>query len=60
MEFAVGSRVSARGLIWDVLEVDRSGGHERFSLRCADGDMSGLEWEAYVPPDEVDQTVDVR
>ncbi len=44
----------ARGLTWDVLAVDRAAGHERLGLRCVDGDMAGLEWEAYMPPDRIE------
>jgi superfamily II DNA or RNA helicase len=54
MDLRSGIRVRARGLTWDVLEVDRVALRERISLRCAEGDMTGLEWEVYVPPDQID------
>ncbi len=58
MDARPGTRVRVRGLTWDVLEVDRAAGHDRLSLRCIDGDMAGMEWVAYVPPDKV-ELVDV-
>ena len=36
-EFAVGSRVSARGLAWDVIEVAPLGAQTLLRLRCAGG-----------------------
>ena len=44
-----GSRVSARGLAWDVMEVVPLGAQTLLRLRCAAGDMSGLEWELLHP-----------
>jgi superfamily II DNA or RNA helicase len=61
MDLRPGSRVRARGLIWDVLEVDGVAGRERLGLRCAEGDMTGLVWEIHVPPEPVelvDETID--
>jgi ERCC4-related helicase len=54
MEVRPGIRVRARGLTWDVLEVDRAAERDRISLRCAEGDMVGLEWDVFVPPDRID------
>src|SRR5580658_6408345 len=54
MDMRPGARVRARGLTWDVLEIDRAGSGEHFSLRCVEGDMAGLEWEAFVPPEHVE------
>ena len=54
MDVRPGVRVRARGLIWDVLEVDRVADRECLSLRCVDGDMAGLTWDIYVPPDQVE------
>src|SRR5262249_23743441 len=47
-------RVSTRGLAWVVLEVDQAADCTRASLRCAGGDMVGLEWQIFVPPDRVE------
>ncbi len=49
-----GSRVSARGLAWDVMEVVPLGAQTLLRLRCAAGDMSGLEWELLHPAEPVD------
>ncbi|MGD0431835.1 MAG: helicase-related protein, partial [Acetobacteraceae bacterium] len=54
MDVRPGVRVRARGLTWDVLEVDRVADRECLSLRCVDGDMAGLTWDIYVPPDQVE------
>ena len=53
-EFAVGSRVSARGLAWDVVEVVPLGAQTLLRLRCAGGDMGGLEWELLHPAEPVE------
>ena len=56
-------RVRVRGLTWDVLAFERFGDRARASLRCVDGDMAGLEWEVFVPPDSIEQvstTLDPR
>ena len=53
MDVHPGSRVRVRGLVWDVLSVDRSGDRESLSLRCVEGDMIDLEWDVHVPPDQV-------
>lgn len=52
--FRVGARVRARGLLWDVLGVDGADGRECLTLRCAEGDMTGLSWTLYVPPDRIE------
>ena len=54
MDLRPGIRVRARGLTWDVLEVDGGADRERVSLQCVDGDMAGLHWDVYVPPERVD------
>ena len=54
MDARPGTRVRLRGLTWDVLEVDRGESRDRLSLRCVDGDMAGLEWEAYAPPERLE------
>jgi ERCC4-related helicase len=59
MDVRPGTRVRARGLTWDVLEIDRMGDRARFSLRCVEGDMAGLDWDVYVPPEQV-ETVALR
>ena len=53
-EFAVGSRVSVRGLAWDVLEVTPLGAQTLLRLRCADGDLGGLEWDILHPAEPVE------
>ena len=63
MDLRPGIRVRARGLTWDVLEVDGTADHRRLGLRCVDGDMAGLEWQLHVPPDPielVDEALDPR
>ena len=47
--FAVGSRVGARGLAWDVIEVAPLGAQTLLRLRCAAGDLGGLEWDILHP-----------
>ncbi|HEX2939901.1 MAG TPA: DEAD/DEAH box helicase family protein [Rhodopila sp.] len=54
MEVSVGIKVSARGLAWDVTEVDPAGtepagGQRRVRLCCLDGDLAGLEWDILYP-----------
>ncbi len=53
MEFAVGDQVSARGLTWDVIEVVPLGAQTRLRLRCAAGDLGGLEWDILHPVETV-------
>lgn len=55
MQLRPGIRVRARGLIWDVLAVATGAGHECLDLRCSEGDMAGLEWQLFVPPDQVER-----
>ena len=45
MDFVAGVRVAARGLPWDLVEVCAVGAQQRLRLRCASGDLRGLEWE---------------
>ncbi|HEY2616780.1 MAG TPA: helicase-related protein [Acetobacteraceae bacterium] len=52
--FAVGSRVSARGLAWDVIEVAPLGAQTLLHLRCAGGDLNGLEWDILHPAEPVE------
>src|SRR6516162_9611317 len=52
--FAAGSRVSARGLAWDVIEVAPLGAQTLLRLRCAGGDLSGLEWDILHPAEPVE------
>jgi Type III restriction enzyme, res subunit/Helicase conserved C-terminal domain len=53
MDVRPGVRVQARGLTWDVVEVDRAADRDCLSLRCVEGDMAGLSWDIYVPPEQV-------
>src|SRR4249919_1067492 len=52
--FAVGSRVRARGLAWDVIEVVPLGAQTLLRLRCAGGDLGGLEWGILHPAEAVE------
>ena len=51
MDLRPGLRVRARGLIWDVIAIESGTERECLDLRCVDGDMAGLEWQLFVPPD---------
>jgi hypothetical protein len=53
-EFAIGSRVSARGLAWDVSDIMPLGGQTLLRLRCAGGDLAGLEWDVLHPAEPVE------
>lgn len=53
MEIAVGIKVSARGLVWDVTEVEQLGAQRRVRLTCAAGDLLGLEWDLLHPAEAV-------
>ena len=53
-EFAVGARVSARGLAWDVVEVAPLGEQTLLRLRCSGGDLNGLEWDLLHPAESVE------
>ncbi len=54
LEFTVGSQVSARGLAWDVTEIAPLGAQTILRLRCAAGDMAGLEWDVLHPMEPVE------
>ena len=54
MQFAAGSRVGARGLAWDVVEAQQLGAQQRLRLRCAGGDLPGLEWDILYPNEQVE------
>jgi superfamily II DNA or RNA helicase len=54
MDLSVGSRLRARGLVWDVLESEPIGAQQRLRLRCAAGDLCGLEWDLLHPVDAVE------
>jgi superfamily II DNA or RNA helicase len=61
MEFAAGSRVGARGLAWDVVEVAQLGAQQLLRLRCAAGDLRGLEWDILYPAERVEMlSADLR
>ncbi|HVC60599.1 MAG TPA: helicase-related protein [Acetobacteraceae bacterium] len=49
MEFVAGNRVGARGLPWDLVEVQQVGAQQRLRLRRASGDLHGLEWDILYP-----------
>ncbi|HYZ24489.1 MAG TPA: helicase-related protein, partial [Rhodopila sp.] len=49
MELSVGIKVAARGLEWDVTEVEPLGAQHRVRLRCQAGDLAGLEWDVLHP-----------
>src|ERR1700759_3505789 len=53
-EFVVGSRVSVRGLTWDVTEIVPLGAQTLLRLRCATGDLDGLEWDILYPAESVE------
>jgi superfamily II DNA or RNA helicase len=53
MELSVGIKVAARGLEWDVTEVEPLGPQLRVRLACAGGDLQGLEWDVLVPAEAV-------
>jgi superfamily II DNA or RNA helicase len=49
MEVSVGIKVAARGLEWDVTEVESLGVQQLVHLACIGGDLAGLEWEVLYP-----------
>ena len=49
MQFLASNRVAARGLAWDLVEVQQLGAQQRLRLRCAGGDLHGLEWDLLYP-----------
>lgn len=51
MSFTIGSRLRYRGLFWDVMDVEPSGAQTRLRLRCTQGDLTGMEWDALHPWD---------
>ena len=54
MDFVAGSRVGARGLPWDLVEVAQVGAQQRLRLCCASGDLRGLEWDILYPNEPVE------
>ena len=52
MQFLAGSRVAARGLAWDLVEVQQLGAQQCLHLRCAGGDLHGLEWDLLYPNEQ--------
>ena len=54
MDFAVGQLVQARGLEWDILEIEPLGAQLRLHLRCIGGDLRGLEWDVLHPFETVE------
>ena len=53
MQATTGTRVLARGLIWDVLERENLGEQDRLRLRCVAEDLRGLEWDLLHPAEPV-------
>jgi superfamily II DNA or RNA helicase len=53
MELSVGIKVAARGLEWDVTEVEPLGSQQRVRLACCGGDMAGLEWDVLYPAETI-------
>jgi superfamily II DNA or RNA helicase len=53
-QIAVHSRVRARGLAWDVVEVAPLGAQTLLRLRCVGGDLDGLEWTVLHPVERVE------
>jgi superfamily II DNA or RNA helicase len=53
-QLALGSRVNARGLAWDVIDISELGAQKLLRLRCVDGDLSGLEWDILHPAEPVE------
>ena len=49
MEVSVGIKVAARGLEWEVTEVEPLGTQQRVRLACSGGDLAGLEWDILYP-----------
>ena len=54
MSTTTGTRVSARGLLWDVLDRQALGAHDRLRLRCLSDDLHGLEWDFLHPHEPVE------
>lgn len=53
MELSPGTKVSARGLEWDVTEVEPLGQQQRVRLVCSTGDLAGLEWDLLHPHEAI-------
>ncbi len=53
MEISVGIKVMARGLPWEVLEVQTLGAQQRVRVACLGGDLQGLEWDLLHPAEAV-------
>jgi superfamily II DNA or RNA helicase len=53
MELSVGIKVAARGLEWDVTEVEPLGEQQRVRLACTGGDLIGLEWDILFPSENL-------
>ncbi|HEX3576426.1 MAG TPA: DEAD/DEAH box helicase, partial [Rhodopila sp.] len=53
MEVSVGIKVAARGLDWDVTEVESLGPQQRVRLACTGGDLAGLEWDILHPAESL-------
>ena len=51
-----GTQVMARGLQWEVVHVEPAGEQQRYRLRCAEGDLRGLEFD-FLHPLEVIEPV---
>jgi superfamily II DNA or RNA helicase len=49
MELSVGIKVTARGLAWEVIDVEALGDQRRVRLCCLNGDLAGLEWDMLHP-----------
>jgi superfamily II DNA or RNA helicase len=54
-EFTAGSRVSARGLAWDVVDATPLGAQMLLRLRCIAGDLHGIEWNILHPAERVER-----
>ena len=52
MQFLAGTRIAARGLAWDLVEVQQLGAQHRLRMRCAGGDLHGLEWDLLYPNEQ--------
>ena len=50
MEVSVGIKVAARGLEWDVTEVEPLGPQQRMRLACAGGDLAAWNGTCCIPP----------
>lgn len=53
MEVSVGIKVAARGLEWEVTDVEWLGPQQRVRLTCSEGDMAGLEWDLLYPAEPI-------